>query len=117
MPVVQWCLGLPHQGTVSAAQGGTWKLVVWHSTCRRWTWRVSHSDWPAGKSGMASSAGMAIKCAEGALVELDHSDQSVARRSMSDRSAITVGRASAPDPLFEGHSDASDYRSGALEYA
>lgn len=71
MPVVQWCLGLPHQGTVAATEGGSWRLDVRHSAYWRWTWRVSHSDHHTSRSGSASSAGMAMKCAEGVLEELE----------------------------------------------
>lgn len=71
MPVVQWCLGLPHQGTVAATEGGIWQLDVRHRGSSRWTWRVSHSDHQASRSGSASSAGMAIKSAEGVLEDLE----------------------------------------------
>lgn len=71
MSVVQWCLGLPHQGTVAATEGGSWQLDIRHSAHWRWTWRVSHSDHHTSRSGSASSAGMAMKCAEGALEELE----------------------------------------------
>lgn len=80
MPAVQWCLGLPHQGTVAARQGGSWRLDVRHGRCGRWTWKVFHTGSPIMRLGSASSAGMAIRCAEGVLEELEQCLSSVESR-------------------------------------
>lgn len=66
-----WSLGLPHQATVSAKQGGEWQLSVRHERSFGWVWRVSHSDLALCEHGVASSAGMAISRAEYVATELD----------------------------------------------
>lgn len=72
--MVNWSLGLPHQATIPAAQGGEWRLCVRHDRRQGYVWEVSHSERSLGNYGVASSAGMAISRAEYVASELDDKD-------------------------------------------
>ena len=67
----RWSLGGPPNATLAAAMGGEWHLAVRRIRCLRWTWSISHSDCSVSRCGIATSARVAMACAEEVVAEID----------------------------------------------